>query len=395
MTNHNYLKLIQNLSLVLLGTILALGALEVGARFLPSPFKGPENGIESCAGPLGWRGRPLYETVSATEDYVHNLKLNSLGMHDGEHTQAKPEGTFRILMLGDSFVQASQVREAETAHQVLEDLLNAQNPGQTFEVISAGVGGWGTGQQLLYYRNEGRAYRPDLVILMFFMGNDVKDNLPGRGITVEGRNCYMSYFVLQNGHLDPDPWAYAPGVKASTGQTFFGQKSLLKGLNWLHQRSWLYTQLEPLVVQEQEPVSIIDFYTHNNPTFDYAFELTTALIQQLQKEVQQDGAEFRVVLISPLDLVDFARMGPAEREVLYRRFPALKAAETTDPNVTLTEIFTEAGSPTLALLPAFLHHMEETGETLYFAADKHWTSEGNHLAGETIYDWLAEEYPLP
>jgi hypothetical protein len=383
------------MTLVLVGIVLALGALEVGARFLPSPFKGPENGIEICAGPLGWRGKPFYETVSATEDYVHNLKLNSVGMHDGEHAQAKPEGTFRILMLGDSFVQGTQVREEETAHQVLENLLNEQDSGQKFEVISAGVGGWGTGQQLLYYRSEGRAYRPDLVILMLFMGNDVKDNLPGRGITVEGRNCYMSYFVLQAGRLDPAPWAYAPGVKAPTGQTFFGQKPLLKGLSQLHHYSRLYTQLEPLVVQKQEPVSIVDFYTRNNPTFDYAFDLTVALVKQLQQEVQQEGVEFRIVLISPLDLVDFSRMGPAEREVLYRRFPALKAAETLDPNITLTEIFTGAGIPTLALLPAFLHKMEETGEELYFAGDKHWTSEGNRLAGETIYRWLTEEYPLP
>jgi hypothetical protein len=395
MGKQKYRKVLPNLALALLGIIVALGLLELGARLLPSPFKGPENGIETCAGPLGWRGKPFYETVSATEDYVHNLKLNSVGMHDGEHLQAKPEGTFRILMLGDSFVQATQVREEETAHQVLEDLLNEDQPSPKFEVISAGVGGWGTGQQLMYYRSEGRLYQPDLVILMFFLGNDVKDNLPGRGITVDGRNCYMSYFVLQDDQLDPTPWAYAPGIKAPTGRTFPGQKLLLQGLNQLHQHSWLYTQLEPLVVLKQEPVSVVDFYTKNNPTFDYAFDLTVSLVKQLQSEAQQDGAELMVVLISPIDLVEFSRMSPAEREVLYRRFPTLRAAEKLDPNLTLTQIFSKAGIKTLALLPTFLEDIDKTGEKLYFSGDKHWTSEGNHLAGKAIYHWLRESYPLP
>jgi hypothetical protein len=71
-------------------------------------------------------------------------------------------------MLGDSFVQASQVNEAESSHQLLEDLLNRDNPGQKFEVISGGVAAWGTGQQLMYYRAEGRQYRPDLVLLMVY-----------------------------------------------------------------------------------------------------------------------------------------------------------------------------------------------------------------------------------
>lgn len=395
MTKPRYPKIIQNLALAGVGVIIALGLLEVGARVLPSPFQGPENGIETCAGPLGWRGKPFYQTTSATGDYVHDLKLNSMGMHDGEHAPAKPADTFRVLMLGDSFTQATQVREGETAHQVLEDLLNRDNPGRQAEVISAGVGGWGTGQQLIYYREEGRHYQPDLVLLMFFMGNDVKDNLPGRGITVEGRNCYMAYFVQTEDRLDPVPWAYAPGVKAPTGQTFPGQKTLLSGLSRLHHHSRLYTQVEPLLVLEQEPVSLVDFYTRHNPTFDYAFDLTIALVRQLQQEVQQDGAEFRVVLISPVDLVDFSRMGPAEREALYRRTPALRAAEELDPNLTLTQLFSKTGIEVLDLLPSFLWHIDETGEVLYFAGDKHWTAAGNHLAAETIYKWLREEKPLP
>ena len=39
---------------------------------------------------------------------------------------------------------------------------------------------------------------------MFFLGNDVKDNLPGRGVTVDGLNHYSPYFVLTGEGFDPD-----------------------------------------------------------------------------------------------------------------------------------------------------------------------------------------------
>ena len=168
-------KILQNFFVATLGVVMALILLEMGARLLPTPFDGSSNIADTYSNQTGWRGKPYYQTTVATGDYVHNLALNSVGMHDTEHEQLKPANTFRILMLGDSFVQAVQVKEAETSHQVLEDLLNSQDSSQNFEVISAGVGGWGTGQQLLYYRSEGRFYQPDLVLLMFFMGNDVKD----------------------------------------------------------------------------------------------------------------------------------------------------------------------------------------------------------------------------
>jgi len=63
-------------------------------------------------------------------------------MHDTEHSQRKPEDTYRILMLGDSFVQAAQVAKTETARQILEDLLNSQPAGRRYEVINAGIPSW-------------------------------------------------------------------------------------------------------------------------------------------------------------------------------------------------------------------------------------------------------------
>lgn len=382
-------KILSNLIIAMIGVMVALALLEIGARFLATPFDGSSNVADTFSDQTGWRGKPYYTTTVATGDYVHDLALNSVGMHDTEHDRAKPDNTYRILMLGDSFVQAVQVREAETAHQVLEDLLNNQANPQNIEVISAGVGGWGTGQQLLYYRNEGRYYQPDLVLLMFFLGNDVKDNLPGRGVTVDGLNHYTPYFVLGGNELDIEPWLYAPGLEPAVGSSSSGQKALNNTLGRLHQKSRLYAQLEPLVAAEPIKASMLDFYIGRNELFDYALELTFALVKQMREEVERDGAEFAVVLISPVDLIEFSRMSEAELEEIYQRIPGMRRAEEMPPpNQQFAERFAREGIKVLDLYPIFFQQIDETGESLYFEGDKHWNVAGNHLVGEAIFNWL-------
>jgi lysophospholipase L1-like esterase len=71
-------------------------------------------------------------------------------------------------VLGDSFAWGYGVEESERFSQLLEGALGA-------EVINAGVSGYSTDQELLWYGNEGIKYETDLVILVI-AGNDVGDN---------------------------------------------------------------------------------------------------------------------------------------------------------------------------------------------------------------------------
>jgi hypothetical protein len=373
---------------------VALILLEIGARFLPPPYENFGETADICSNQLGWRGRPFFETTVETDDYVHDLMLNSVGMHDEEHPQSKPDDAFRILILGDSFIRAHQVREAGTSHQILEDLLNKKNSPQRFEVISAGVDAWGTGQELLYYRSEGRLYQPDLVILMFYLGNDVDDNLPGRGRTLNGRNCYAPFFALCGDELDASPWLYAPGVRSATGECLSGRKLLSHVLGKIYQTSRLYAQIEPLFASARLPeASALEYYAQEDELFDYGLQLAVELVKRLDQEVERDGAEFMTVIVSPASLVDFTRMDSNEREAVYQSLPFMRQAEQIDPpNQYLTEALSDEGIRTLDLLPSFVAYIDETGEPLHFEYDKHWNAAGNRLAAETMYSWLSEYF---
>ena len=264
-----------------------------------------------------------------------------------------------------------------------------------WQVVSGGVSGWGTGQQLLYYRADGRQYQPDLVLLLMFIENDFKDNLPGRGITVDGVNCYTPYFVFNDNTLDPSPWLYAPGLTPAVGEGSTLKKVGNNLLGWIYRYSHLYTQIEPILPRYQPEFSMLDYYIGKNETFDYAQDLTYALVDELQREVQNDSAAFGVVLISPTSLIEFNQMSADERAAVYQRMPALKRAEEMTPlNQAIAAELAGNGVSTLDLLPLFLQHIDQTGEALHFEQDKHWTTAGNRLAAEAIYNWLVENQML-
>ena len=100
---------------------------------------------------------------------------NSVGMRDAEHALEKPADTFRILILGDSFMEAMQVEWADSLPALLEQKLT-KSLGRRIEVINQAVSGWGTDVQLGYLERYGLPYEPDLVLLAMTPHNDISDN---------------------------------------------------------------------------------------------------------------------------------------------------------------------------------------------------------------------------
>jgi hypothetical protein len=132
---------------------------------------------------LGLKGRPEVSTIWAREvARPLPLHLNRYGFHDYERTITKRPGTFRIISLGDSFVEAYQVPLQENFSQLLEQNLNrdaidldGRGP-RHIEVDNQGIHGYGLGVYYLYVEHRIDAWSPDLLLLCFFLGNDFVDN---------------------------------------------------------------------------------------------------------------------------------------------------------------------------------------------------------------------------
>jgi hypothetical protein len=130
------------------------------------------------------------------------VRINSHGLRaDREYAFAKPPGTVRIAVLGDSFAQAAEVPAAATFWAHLERELNACRAfgERRVEVLNFGVSGYGTAQQLLTLRHRAWKYSPDIVLLALFAGNDVRNN--SRRLEP---SKLRPFFVLRDGELALD-----------------------------------------------------------------------------------------------------------------------------------------------------------------------------------------------
>jgi hypothetical protein len=136
----------------------------------------------------GWALRPGIRERRVFGDRV--LNSNARGLRGArEHEYEKPAGVQRVVVLGDSFTFGEEVSDDETYSHQLERLL----PG--VQVLNLGVHGYGHDQMLLYLREEGLKYRPD-VVLLGFLYDDMERNLLGF------RDYAKPRFALRDGRLE-------------------------------------------------------------------------------------------------------------------------------------------------------------------------------------------------
>jgi len=105
------------------------------------------------------------------------VKTNSFGLRSPEVSVPKPEGTFRILLLGDSFTFGMRVADDDLIFaRRLEAQLRKQYPSKRIEVVNGGVLSYCPLLEYLEYRHYLHSLEPDLVVVNFDM-SDVQDNL--------------------------------------------------------------------------------------------------------------------------------------------------------------------------------------------------------------------------
>ncbi len=100
--------------------------------------------------------------------YGRRLTINGHGMRDRDYTVAKPEGTYRIALLGSSIDMGWGVGDDETYENLLEDWLNdhARRRGiaRRFEVLNFAVAAYGPLQRYALLRRKAEAFAPDLIL---------------------------------------------------------------------------------------------------------------------------------------------------------------------------------------------------------------------------------------
>ncbi len=335
-----------------------------------------------------------------------DVRINSDGWRDREHAKAKPAGTVRIAVLGDSFSEAMHVPMEQTFWSLLERKLQECNafPGKKVEVINFGVSGYGTAQELMTLRQKVWDYSPDLVVLAFTTYNDIYDNSRALSRTEE-----VPYFVYRDGEL-----TYDASFRGSP--TYRQRDSKLNRLGrWLHnelrvvqlihyvqfvaklkltdwrnkRRLAAQNQSRPTdgstpTVRNAEDIGIDNmiYIEPRDENWKEAWQVTEGLIKQMRDDVSQKRSRFYLVTLSNAIQV---YPDPVVRQKFLEH---VGADSIFYPNLRLKALAEREQIDFLDLAGPMQAYADQNKVFLHgFGSDignGHWNAKGHQLAAELI-----------
>jgi len=342
----------------------------------------------------GWALRPNTEgwEIGETKNYV---RINSDGLHDREHFLAKPPGTLRIAVLGDSCTESMQQPIEKGFPSIVEQQLSGCSSvgNRKVEVINFGVSGYGTAQELITLREKVWKYSPDIVLLAFYAGNDVfnnhRDFNPSSGAADQ-----CPYFVLQNGRLVLDEsFRRARDLQPSSMRWQAVRSQFVNHsrvaqlfyhiLNTRRQRAAGGQRLDAKTETQIPDPGNQMYLPPGNPKLEDAWRVTEALLATINREVRAHGAEFWIVSLWMSQQVS---PDPAARQQLCNR---LGLSNLSYPDLRIRELATKENIPLLLLAPAAAaytqgHKVFVNGGVLMPPGVGHFNELGHRLAGELI-----------
>jgi len=405
--NERAKRILMNVGLVLVAATLTLGFLEIIFRILRHGRGGGKEerttALYTEYDPiLGWRKTPGGRATFNRREYRVQAVINSHGLRDSEHEYQAPPGTFRIMSLGDSFVEGYGVEAKDTATEGLETTLST--PGCPLEAINAGTIGYGTDQEYLFYTEEGVKYSPH-VVLLFFYYNDVRFNvadwyfgLPKPRLIRKGDSLQMRFKPLPEGPFERaqnKKWkqrrqqAAAPEPEEASALLEFVKDRLMRGAPQTYNALGRLGLWQPMRVVPPKPEMQV-YWQDAPPYYDKAWKATADIIQALDTQVRARGARLLVVYV------------PSRMEVNDRDWELTRVQygldERWDRGLAREQLLAiaKAGDvPVLDLTDALRRADRGALGGPYYVYDGHWKPDGHRIAAREIASYLRAHSWLP
>lgn len=374
-----------NLALALAGVVFAFALAEIVLRITGLG----ETSFYVFDRYLGWKPRAGAQGWQREEGEAF-IKINRLGYRGPEVSLAKPPGTFRIVVLGDSFAEAKQVPYEKTFPALMQrEIAGCPELGPAgfnkVEVLNLGCDGYGTAQELIALRREALRYSPDLVVLAVFTGNDIRNN----SAVIEGDKCRPFYIergarIVLGGPFE-DSWTSFLDCFARF------ESRHVQVLNVMGKaRSAIRAYLrKPPAKAHPEPtghepgVSDRIYLPPADPVWESAWRVTEWEIQAVAEEAAKHGARTLVVTLSN-PIQDHRNRAARDK---YQQW--LGAGDLFYPDQRIKALGDRDRFPVLNLAPPFQEYAETHNLCLHgfpntAPCSGHWNELGHKLAADLI-----------
>ena len=335
---------------------------------------------------LGWDKTPGAAQTVRRPEFEISLQFNSKGLRGPERDYAKPPGTRRALILGDSFAEGYYVDERYTVRAVLEDLLDREGCGR-WEVINGGTIAYSTDQEYLFYKTEGHRYGAEAVVVLFYY-NDLYYNASAAGPGGEPK----PYFEVDAGALvprnspvpaptkgllnrqepgvpAPKPWHGSIALRLLSNRTVDASPRL-------HQLLARVGLVEP--ISPEPPKEYWPFGRDHAREVNDMWERTRYILAALKADVEGHGGRLAVQYVP----VRF-EVNDGVWELSRRRY---RMGRRWDRDVVFERLRAVCEQLGISLVDprAELRRQEATGAPAYYTRDVHWTASGNAVAAHAL-----------
>jgi hypothetical protein len=321
---------------------------------------------------VGWKAVPgLRFRWSGVHWYARDFDVlvvvNSHGFRDRERRVAKPEGTFRVALLGDSFVEALQVPLEQTAGQVLEARLNGGRTPARYEVLNFGISNYALGQYLLVWEAYARHFQPDVVVAFVAnmqLARTVVRYEPGGFRSTVGRWLWVRpTFRYSNGTLLREPARdfdeFVRAQEQLVREEFGGRRMRRRASSVL--ATWAAQLWAPASPAPSPP-------SDGRVRADEALAINLAVLRELGGQVRSTGARF----------------------VIADAGAYLDAPGSTLP-VILASLCRDEGFGYVPLGQRLVGS-QWRGQPVKWPHDGHLNVHGNTLFAEAVHEWMAREH---
>ncbi len=356
----------------LLSIIISLVLVEVGLRLIGfqlnswkdyNAFPFYEAGAKAVYVGYPWHPR----------EFSIDVSYNSLSYPDIEHNRVKPKNTIRILVVGDSYVDATEVPFDQTFFRLLEKRLNQTKPGTMYEVITFGRPGAGPREYWWMLESLGMQFDPDIVIVEFLPKNDIIDTVPQLvDLRAEWGKKTHQYQLLQNQSLNSAILSSRLlSLSALAFDTFVPQLTL--------RQFPLREAINPEVFTTCQKGPYQDL-------IEQGWSTTESAYIEMKKIAERHGADFY--------LVTFTSQAEIEHYKGKKVLPKALLDLACDPGYPDDRIGMFAAKENLHYLnlnPLFAKREKESGKTSHFRFNGHWNETGHTWAAEEIMKAFGKE----
>jgi hypothetical protein len=354
------LRLAAPAAMMALGLFLA----EVAAHVVPNSYR------DTVARPKGTMHAPgetyVYEgaLLGPKQAKPNVVRWNQDGWHDVDHARARPRGTVRVLVLGDSYVEGVQVATDELFHRRLGAILGEGSAPRPVEAIALGTSGWGQEQELDALRRDGLSYDPDLVLVELLMGNDIRNNDPELE-RLANDDAYRG---------TPARVLYARALNVGLFFHAFVADRLDRTLR--------------RILGRVDPVDSDVYRAKPGISPPEAWERAWTRTGELLGELQKTCAAAHVSLV----VVGFS--SPLEIDAHVPGKPRSSDFDFALPGRRARALCEARGIPFIDLAERFAKLPAEQRDALHLAGDGHWAAPGHDAAARETARWLASESPV-